>query len=335
VRRATPDDTEAITQLLGTVFDDNPKADPAVYDWQYWHNPLGPSVVVIAEADGEVVGHAAAYLAPGRLRGSPATIAHGGDAAVRSDHRGSGLFTRLSEARATGVTEAGAAAMMVLPNPAAVRANVRSGLEAIGRVPVWVRPIDDAWAARRLHVPRTVAAVGRRLAFRDLDPGTAGRAQIVPSGFDQLHTRVAPRLGCGLGRGARWWRWRYAAAPRSDYRTYEARRGDRLVGVAVVADRERMGARFRYVFDLLAEDDAAARSVLAAALGDDSESGPVVAAAMLGLRGSWAAQRARGCGFRRLPRALEPRPMVLGVVTPTTATHPQPWHISWGDHDHL
>jgi predicted N-acetyltransferase YhbS len=335
IRRATPDDTEAITGLLRTVFEDNPKTDPRVYEWQYWRNPLGPAVVIVAEADGMVVGHAAAYVAPGRLRGARVRIAHGGDAAVHPEHRGAGLFTRLSEARARAVADEGAAAMMVLPNPDAVGANVRSGLEQVGRVPVWIRPMDDAWVAGRAHLPRAVVRAGRRMLFGDLEAGAARRSQIVPSGFDALHTRLAPQLGSGLARGAQWWRWRYTAAPGADYRAYELRRGDRLVAVAVVADRLRMGAPFWYVFDLLAEDRACASAVIGAALTDE-EADPVVAAALLGMPGTWAAQMARGCGFRRLPRALEPRPMVLGVVGHRAPVETLgPWHVTWGDHDHV
>jgi predicted N-acetyltransferase YhbS len=336
IRRATPDDTEAIGQLLETVFEDNPKTDPQVYRWQYWRNPLGPAAVVVAELDGVIVGHAAAYVAPGMLRGRPARIAHGGDAAVHPAHRGAGLFTQLSEARARAAAEEGAATMMVLPNPDALGANIRGGLEVAGRVPVWIRPLDDAWVAARTHAPLALVAAGRTAAFGALDPrdgSGAGRSDIVPRGFEQLHAQVAAQLGSGLARDLPWWRWRYAAAPSGDYRSYEVRRGGRLAGLVVVADRPRMGARFRYVFDLLAEDEAAARSVVAAAL-SDPHADAVVGAVMLGMAGSWAARMARACGFRRLPRALEPRPMVLGIAG-TTAAHLGPWHVTWGDHDHV
>ena len=56
VRRATPDDAEAVAALIGEVFPANPKADPAVLRWQYWDNPFGAPSSWVVEDAGRLVG---------------------------------------------------------------------------------------------------------------------------------------------------------------------------------------------------------------------------------------------------------------------------------------
>jgi predicted N-acetyltransferase YhbS len=336
VRPADPDDTPALTALLAEVFPANPKADPAVYAWNWWDHPLGPSAVVVAEAAGRVVGHAAVYAAPGRLGGVPVRLAHGGDAAVHPDHRGQGLFTTLARARAEAAAGLGAAATMVLPNPGAVGANVRAGLQVVGRVPAWVRPLDDGWVAARLHLPRAMARAAARTAFgRMADAGDAEAALAPPEDLDDLWARVASvRDANGLDRDGAWWRWRYSLRPGADYRFTVLRRAGHLVACAAVADRPALGTTFRYVFDLLATEAADARAVVAAALADAASDG-AAGAVMLGMPGTWPATLAAACGFRRVPRRLEPRPMTLGIAGAPPGAAAQRWAVSWGDHDHV
>ncbi len=166
LRRAGPEDTEAICGLLADVFPANPKADPAVLRWQYWDNPYGAAAAWVHEEDGRLLGHYAVIAVPGRLAGAPARLGMGVDAATREEARGRGLFTALARAAYTGAAEAGYRATFTAPNPYSLRGVVNAGLQQLADLPVHVRPLDDAWLAARAHLPRPVAAAARAALFR-------------------------------------------------------------------------------------------------------------------------------------------------------------------------
>ncbi|MDQ3973736.1 MAG: GNAT family N-acetyltransferase, partial [Actinomycetota bacterium] len=116
LRRATPDDTGAICALLGAAFPDNPKRHPALYRWQYWDNPFGPSSVWLWEDGGAVVCHGATFATPGVLDGRPVRLGHAADSATAASHRRAGLYARLARARYRDSAQLGMAAVLSLPN---------------------------------------------------------------------------------------------------------------------------------------------------------------------------------------------------------------------------
>jgi redox-sensitive bicupin YhaK (pirin superfamily) len=112
-----------------------------------------------------------------------------------------------------------------------------------------------------------------------------------------------------------------------------------VAGAAVTTVQETAGGRFAYVLEWLTADDGAA-AALGAALtrGEDDVDGVIAAA----LPGTALARHARRAGFRRLPRALEPRPLrflVAGGPAHDPAASDRlaaaPWTFAWGDLDHL
>jgi GNAT superfamily N-acetyltransferase len=335
LRRAAREDTGAICALLAEVFPDNPKADPAVLTWQYWDNPYGKTSSWLAEEDGQVLGHYAAFPIPGRLAGQPALLAMGADAATREAARGRGLFTALARAAWQGAAEDGCRAVLTAPNPSSLPGARRAGMVEVADLPAYVRPVDDAWLAERFRLPRAAVAAGRALAFRGRSGGLRGdEVKGPPRGLDALWARSAPFLDWTVSADEDWWRWRYTRRPGQPYRYFEARRAGALVAAAATTTREAYGGRFLFVLDLLADDGQAAAAALAPALADPRGA---VGAALVALPGSRLAQLARAAGFRRLPRRLEPRPLHFGVV-PKDPTLPPvaglPWSVSWALLDH-
>lgn len=355
LRRGDETDDDAIRALLRRSYPDNPKVDAAFTRWQYWANPFGPTRSwVWVEPGGRVVGHWSAVAVPLWLAGRPATGAKGVDIATDPDWRGRGLFSALARRLIADCRDAAVPALLSHPNPASAPAVARAGARQVARVPVWVRPLDPGWLADRLRVPTSAARALARAGFRPRSTPSAGSVRVEevsdpPADIDELWATAASPRRFGIARDAAWWQWRYAQRPRRPYRILEARsaptggaagRG-RLRAAAVTTVRPAVGGQFANVLEWLAADDAAAAAI-GAALAEPGGAARVDGAVVAALPGTELARHARRAGFRRLPRALEPRPLRF-LVTGGPAADPYagdrlasaPWAFAWGDIDHL
>lgn len=332
LREAGPADDEAIAACIGAAFPGNPKARPEVLRWQYRDNPFGETASWVWEDDGEVVAHYSAYPMPYLLDGEPAVGANAVDAAVAPTHQGRRLFTPLAEALYADCAAKGMpVAVCYASNPIAMRGVAKAGVQWQPRLRTAVLAVDDAWLGRRVHLPAAVAGVGRRLVFGLGKGPAAEEVAAPPPHVEDLWRRTVERDGIanGVDRGAAWWRWRYAEAPLGPYR-YLSCEG----GAAVVTIRDDFGGRFGYLLELLADDAGAARRLLRAAASLENVSGLATVAVDRGP----LHRLATGAGLRTVPVRLEPKGAWYGVVD-TTGHDPdrpsRPWHVGWGDMDHL
>jgi predicted N-acetyltransferase YhbS len=337
LRRADASEDAALRRLNAAAFPDNPKTRADIVRWQWWDNPFGETLAWVWDDGGEVVAQYIAYCMPGVIGGRPCTLTNGVDAAVDPRYQGQRLFNPLSRALYDDCNDHGWPLLAYVSNPIAVRGISGAGWQEVARLRVLVVPTDDAWLARRFHVPRAVAAVARGIAFRGRS--SAVRATVVPAppdDIDALWAEVAPRIPNGVARDGRWWRWRYEGHPDRPYRFLEVRVAGKLRAAAVTLPRDDFGGRFLYLLELLAAYDDAARAILAALSG--GEVGAADGVAMTAVAGSEHERAGLAAGFRRLPVRLEPKPLHFGVVPhPTIAPAPTSlrWSTSWGDLDHL
>lgn len=339
LRPARPDDTPEICTLLGE-FDANPKADPAVYDWQYWDNPFGrPTSWVWVAEHGQVVCHGGLYATPGVLGGADeVVIGRTSDSVTAASHRRLGLFAELAAARFADAS-ARTALTLSLPNPQSTPGLRRAGMQIVGRVDAWILPLDDAALAARLHVSAPLAGVVRRLATGPSPRPTARAVRealpVTDAEIDELWARLHRPGEAGIRRGASWWRWRYASHPARWFRFASVRTRGRLAALTALTPVERAGTRFLYLMDALAEDPGGLRRAVEEAAATSPAALAVVALAMPGHR---HAHLLAAAGFRRLPHRLHPDPMHLGLAggrADATDTAGRAWQVSWGDHDHL
>lgn len=334
LRRAGPDDDAAIRALLARTFPDNVKAQAAFSRWQYWDNPFGAARSWVYDNGDRIVAHWAAVPVPMVLAGRRGTGAKGVDGATDRDYRGRGLFRSLGQAMAADCRERGLQVILTHPNVQSARGVEQAGAHMIARVPVYVRPLDDAWLGGRLRVPRPVAAGLRGAAFAASRAAPATRVAGPPADLDPLWAEAGGAVANGIARHAAWWAWRYGARPGDAYRYAEVRTGGRLRAAAVGTVRDTFGAPMLLVLDLLATDAPAARGALEA-LAHDGEH--VVATAVVALRGTPLARWAVRAGYRRLPRRLEPHPFRFMAFDCGAGPDlgQRSWTIAWGDLDHL
>ena len=340
LRRATALDAPAIAALIGAVFPDDPKQDVDVLAWQYWDNPYGAASSWLWELAGEPVAHFTAFPVPGVIGGVATTFAKTADAATLPEQRGLGLFAESVRVAVRDCASRGIPLVMCSPtNPASLRGLENAGMSAVGRVPVWVRPIRDDWLGRRLHVPRVVAASARAAGFRARRGArhhVGERVAAPPAGLDALWAATAPAHGFGVVHDAAWWRWRYVDRPRGDYRFFEVRGREGLRAAVATSIRDIMGARFVCVLDLLGVDAAAGAAAILGAVDDAAASGEVDGAAAMTLPATPIAAAAAAAGLRRLPRRLEPRTQTFGLLGADAASAAHaPWRFSWCDLDHV
>lgn len=337
LREATPDDEAGIQACLEESFPDNPKADATIRHWQY-HNPFGELSAWVYDDGGRIVGHYANYPVPVLLDGEVAVAGVAVDAAVSPSHQGRRLMRPLNEALYRHSATRGMRVSLAYPsNPIAVRGIRSAGWLEVARLRTLVLAVDDGWLAKRFKVPRVVARAARGVGFR-IGRGDAGsELGSPPPGLDGLwaHTVTTGGVRNGIIRDAAWWQWRYADSPMSAYRYFEVRRGQQLAGAAAVVVREDFGGRFAYLLELQAVDDAAARGVVRAVVENVRD---ISGIATVAVDGGPLHRLARSAGLRTLPQRLEPKGLWFGFVdNDGTTSHltTQPWHIGWGDLDHL
>ncbi|MCU1380571.1 MAG: hypothetical protein JWN29_3554, partial [Acidimicrobiales bacterium] len=187
LRPAGTDDDEAIAALIGEAFPGNPKARLDVLRWQYRDNPFGETVSWVWDDGGRIVAHYSAYPMPYLLDGQPAVGANAVDAAVAPSHQGRRLFTPLAQALYADCAARGMPiAVCYASNPIAIKGVARAGVEWQPRLRTLVLAVDDAWLARRFHVPAPVGGLVRRAVFALGRGPTGDEVDGPPGGLDDL-----------------------------------------------------------------------------------------------------------------------------------------------------
>jgi GNAT superfamily N-acetyltransferase len=345
VRLGSADDDEQIAQLLADAAPGNPKADLDVLRWQYRTEAFGPTLTVVAEAAGQIVGHYSAITLPVRIDGEAVQALRGVDIVTAVAHRRRGVFRQVAAHLRDAARAAGAEILISTPNDRSI-----GTLRALGWTHVgdpWTMVIvtqGQALAARApglMPVPVGVIAtkiLGLRSGRHRPDGDTAVTGTVpddLPDDLHQLSPLVEPANGVVHGKA--WWQWRYRDHPKHPYRFVTFRRGGRLAGVGVVSIRDDEIGPVLQLLDVFAEDEEAVRSVTFAAtrLARDLDLGAVVAAA---LGGSDLHALLRKAGFVTIPRRWQPRPIHVAVVD-LTGQRPslagRTWAFSLGDQDHL
>lgn len=344
LRRAGPDDDQAMRALVAASFPSNPKVRADMTRWQWWENPFGETLAWVWEDAGDIVAQYVAFCAPGWIAGRRTTVTLGVDAAVAPDYQGRRLFSPLSEALYADSISRGWP-LYAYPNEQSWKGISRAGWIEVSTPAIYVliRPGGARWLTSRLKLPAAMSPVtglAAGVAFRPRKPKGGSHVAAVlssspPDGIEELWKAVASAEESGLARGADWWRWRYDAHPDKPYRFIEVRHDGQLVGTAAVVIREELGGRFVCLLELLARDYDAARAIVVAI--SDGAVGDSDGIALTATRGSRLESLARATGLRRVPRRFQHRPIRFGVV-PEPDVVPDPtalrWATSWGDLDH-
>lgn len=338
LREGSRGDIAGICSLLSRTFPDNAKSDEQILTWQYFGSPYGDPVIMVMDADGEIVGHYTSIRYPAKLDGELTQVGIGIDAAIDRSHQARGNFGPMASALYKATGEAGMPLTVCYPNQNSVKGITRVGWQELGLLRTHLMPLDSAWYAERLKLPRAVVGVGRRVVGARLPSlGYVVSEPAQPDDeVDGVWRLVEPSVRNGVVRDAAWFRWRYKDRPGPRvYRFFAARHRGTLRGVAVTTVRQQQGADFIYVLELLSPDAAAARALVRAIADDARGAAGIVLATLPGTSTSALARRA---GLVLVPEKYEEKPLHFGVVDNLESGVDQrarQWTLGWGDLDHV
>ena len=216
--------------LLVSVFGGWPRqlqgADPAaVFRWKHLGSPFGPSVMVVAEAGGDVIGFEALIRWPVTAGGRTVMGARGVDIAVDPAHRGRGVAGALIRAATAGIADDCAFAFSN-PNAMSDPMLVKHGRRPVGPFEVLVRPRRPLRLMRRGRLaPGDGGAAAREP--RPTGGHGAGRHRGAVAALLRDAPRPAGRFATALDPA--YLRWRYGRS--ADYRAIRVRPGGALRGL--------------------------------------------------------------------------------------------------------
>lgn len=324
------DDEEEVLRLLTVALGAGPAGErsPAFFRWKHLDNPFGRSYMVVAEAEGRIVG-LRAFLR-WRLRAGERLFAavRAVDTATHPDHQGRGIFSMLTRQALEDL--AGEAAFVFnTPNASSLPGYLKMGWLTVGQVPVRVqvrKPIrflrslgsfGGAVEAASVGQPPTVSAPSAAAGLEDAD----GLGELLET------TSVDQRLS--TPRDVSYLRWRYGAAPHLGYHSVRIERRGRLDGMAIFRVRRRGSSWECSIAELFTRHlDRATGKQLLTAVGRATRVDHLTCSF---LKGSDPERAATLRGFVRSPKGptLVVRPLADDLVPEPTAL--DSWRLSLGD----
>ncbi|HXJ62494.1 MAG TPA: GNAT family N-acetyltransferase [Actinomycetota bacterium] len=329
VRDLREDDVDAVVDLLGRALGPGPGgADRRdLFVWKHMRNPFGPSVALVAESGGRLVGVRTflrwRFAVPG---------GHGQVAAVRAvdtatdpEVQRRGVFSSLTLLGLERCREEGIAFVFNTPNSKSLPGYLKMGWREVTRWPMLLR----------VRHPGRMAGAAIRRNLRSGDPvdppadGLPPAADVLDrSGVREAVAASAPPSGLATPRSLEYLRWRYADGPLPYRALLEPGPAPALL---VARIRARGSLTEAVVCEALGEPATLARLLreLPRAAGADhavAHTGP----------GSPAFGAYRKAGYRRLPRAgmtfvvrrVDDVPLPEGAPDPLAAGS---WSLSLGD----
>jgi GNAT superfamily N-acetyltransferase len=326
------DDQSGALRLLQAAFGTWPhlidNQDPAgMFRWKHLDNPAGRSLMMVAEADGAVIGFAA--WMKWRVTAGPHffEVLRAVDVAVDRRYRGQGVYAGLIR-EATMRFAPDVAFTLNTPNELSRRGSLTAGARELGVFELLVRPQSP--------VRTTGRAVGSRIGSQPLRGSPTIRAEVAADALSDreqvmtlLSTIEQTNGRLATVRDLDYLHWRYGTL--RAYRAVREYQDGRLAGVAFFRVRRRQRSWISVVCDLLVRPGE--RSTARRLLRSVARAAPVDYLVCHFPRGSSARQAAIQRGFvclrsgpaatvRQLVEHIDPDP-----------TRRSSWAISLGDLD--
>lgn len=197
-------------------------------DWQYRENPAGPARTWLAKAGTKIAGTCSATPYRVRVKGKIKTGWRMQDLLVEPDYRGLGIHHTFSRLSHEFLMKSKYPFNFAFPNERSYPGFVRTGWQAVFRIPLWIRANLNG-----------VQGKTNAVAIISFDKNT-----------DRIWKAYVNRIDYAVERSADYLNWRYLKNPKSKYFPYVLEEGkDKLVLIMKYYDRED-GNRLAHICDL-------------------------------------------------------------------------------------
>jgi GNAT superfamily N-acetyltransferase len=333
IRPAGPSDRPAILELVKRSLGEGQiPRDPGFWSWKHERNPFGPSAVLVAEADGRLVGLRVFLRWRWAAGGRQVNAVRAVDTATHPEWQGRGIFSRLTLALVEQMTQEGVALVFNTPNQKSGPGYLKMGWSAVGRMAMWIRPMQPrrlvgAW----LH-PSRAAEDQTRARGAAVEGFPSPRALLDQPGASDLLARSVgsdKRLITALTPA--YLQWRYVDVPGFEYRATWAFEGGE--GAAVVFRLKHQGSlRELRLCEVVAAPSPRSVRLGARLIRDIVRQADADFASAIGARGAPEQGVLVRAGFFPVPRAapvLTVRPLCLQALA-VDPLQPSSWRLSIG-----
>lgn len=232
-------DEPAITALFEVVFGRPMSLE--FWRWRFLDHPAGGPLVMLAFAEGALVGHYAASRAPLSLHGEYHPAALSMTTMTHPDWRGRRLFEKTADALYATLPEQGITAVYGFPNPAVHALRImRAGWYDSYEVPTLTL---DMASLRHPAQPDPAVRIAERIDAR----------------FGRFFAKVAPDLPIAPHRDSDILSWRIDRNPDNTYTRFVLEEGDEIAGYALT---KAYGADMLDLVELRAAGGSAARALI-------------------------------------------------------------------------
>ena len=334
-------DEPAILDCMRECFGEAP--DLAAWRHLHFANPAGPPIVWLAWSGQTVVGHVA--LLPRRIRafGQEGLAGHSVYAMTRPAWQRRGVSRTLAAEAWRAARARGLLAVYGFANEQSLAGILGyQGRQAVGPLPVMVRPLRPVGAAARLAYHRLRARPGAGPSGTPVGGLERPPPGWTRSAFDHRHTALFRGTGSpapvAVVRDAAYLAWRYRSTPDTPYLQRDVASGKKLAATVVLRLARRFGLDLAFVMEWSGPPEWHGPTIdalrHAIALGRDAG---VHGVAALARRGSPERRMLRRLGFLGVPETLLPGTVCL-TVRPAPELEldgrwhaPAGWYLTWGD----
>jgi GNAT superfamily N-acetyltransferase len=322
-------DEALVLDLLSETLGGGPTGERSsdFFRWKHLENPFGRSYMIVAEADGRIVG-LRSFMRWRFLAGTlPLRGVRAVDTATHPDFQGRGIFSRLTREALddlAGETDF----VFNTPNENSLPGYLKMGWRPVGKVPISVRVRRPVRLLTRFRSGKSGSRGSRPRP--PIDAETAAEALLDPGlpllladASERRDDRIATR------RDIEHLRWRYGSPHLLDYRAVRKEKEGELVGIALFRVRPRGELWESTVADVVVPhgDGATARRLLR---------GVVKAAPVDHLTCHFPSGSASASGARRAGVVHAPRGQTIVVNPLNEGLQPEPtelrsWALTLGD----
>lgn len=305
------------------------RRDVSFWRWKHQVNPFGPSVGLVALADGAPVAVRVFLRWQWRWEERTLDTVRAVDTATHPAWRRRGLFSRLTTELVEQCRRQGTAFVFNTPNPASRAGYLSLGWRDVGRVPLMVRILRPGRSLWRLL---TLGATGGEERPVTVEPPGQPLAELLamPALGPFLDAWTATADGLRTPRSSDYLRWRYADVPGLSYRALWSLGDDGSGALLVTRLRRRRGLLELSLSEVLVSQDDGGWRRARELLGRITGPAGADFAAALAARGTAERRLLTDAGF--VPFPFGPRLTVLPMTSsPPDPCSPKTWRPAVGD----